>query len=201
MIVSWPPGESEIFVERLSLELHRVPLRRIATTFAALERFPEQRQQQQHQQQSFDDRLQQELDAASWPRPLALCMFDVDGLRHVNERHGKQVGDRLLLEIAGCLRRGGEVFRVGDDEFALLLPARHEPRALVAAEAALERIRSLESVTGETIRVSAGLALYPTHAADRSELVRTANDALSVAKRDGTNRVHIFAPSSSPRRP
>jgi diguanylate cyclase (GGDEF)-like protein len=189
LVIAPPPGQSEVPVERLSFELFRVPMRRIAAALEALDHAP--------QRQSFEDRLQHQLDAASAKRPLGLCMLDVDDFRRVTDTHGHVVGERLLLEVAGCLRRCGETFRVGPDEFALLLPGRHEPRALTAAEAALERVHALDFGTGEPIRVSAGLALYPTHCSDRSELVRAASDALAEAKREGKIRVHLFRPPPS----
>jgi diguanylate cyclase (GGDEF)-like protein len=186
LFVTHPPGESEVGVERLSLELIRAPLRRIATALEALDHDP--------QPMSFDDRLQQQLEGASARRPFGLCMLDVDDFHGVIDTHGHHLAARLLGELERCLRRVGETFRLGRDEFALLLPGRHEPRALAAAEAAVERVHSLDLGTGETIRVSAGLALYPTDGTSRSELVRAANEALAGAKREGGNRVHLFRP-------
>jgi diguanylate cyclase (GGDEF)-like protein len=186
LFITFPPGESEVMAERLSLELIRAPLRRIAAALEALDQDP--------QPLSFDDRLQQQLEGATARRPFGLCMLDVDDFSGASETHGHPVAARLLREVERCLRRGNETFHLGRDEFALLLPGRHEPRALTAAEAALERIHALDLGTGEPIRVSVGLALYPTHCSTRSELIRGANDALAEAKREGGNRVHLFRP-------
>jgi diguanylate cyclase (GGDEF)-like protein len=145
-------------------------------------------------QRHFRERLQQELDrAASDGRPLALCLLDVDHLKRVNDTFGHQAGDRLLQLIAGCLRHGGEAYRVGGDEFALLLPGRDVAAAVEAAEAVLARTRSLDPAEGP-LSVSGGLAVFPTHVIDRSELYRAADQALYRSKREGGSRVHVYAP-------
>lgn len=94
--------------------------------------------------------------------------------------------------MESCLAGGGETFRLGRNEFALLLPGRGERRALTAAEAALERIRALDS---ESIRVSIGLAVYPTHCHDRNGLFSGAGDALTEAMREGVDWVRLFQPA------
>ncbi len=135
-------------------------------------------------QRHFQERLQQELDGAERAgRPLALCLLDVDALKSVNDRLGHPEGDRLLREVAGSLRHGGEAFRVGGDEFALLLPGCDEARALRTAEALLARIEP---------RLSAGVAVYPGCLAARSELYRAADDALYAAKGAGGNCVSLY---------
>ncbi|HET9673313.1 MAG TPA: GGDEF domain-containing protein [Gaiellaceae bacterium] len=146
-------------------------------------------------QRHFYDRLQQELDAAeSAGTTLALCLLDVDGMKQVNDSLGHPVGDRLLELVASCLRRGGEAFRVGGDEFAVLLPGRSEDDALVAATSLVGRITTVEVVPGRRTRISAGLAVFPTQCAQRSELYRAADSALYASKREGESRVHVYDP-------
>jgi diguanylate cyclase (GGDEF)-like protein len=146
-------------------------------------------------QRHFYDRLQQELDAAeSAGKPVALCLLDVDGMKQVNDSLGHPVGDRLLELVASCLRRGGEAFRVGGDEFAVLLPGRSEDDALVAATSLVGRITTVAVVPGRPTRISAGLAVFPTHIAQRSELYRAADSALYASKREGESRVHVYDP-------
>lgn len=148
----------------------------------------------------FHERLQQELDAAAAAgKPLALCLLDVDDLKRVNDVYGHPVGDRLLEEAAGCLRHGGEAFRVGGDEFALLLPARAAGTAVEAAEAVMKRVSAIAIAPGESLRASAGIAVFPSHCADRNELYRCADDALYASKREGKNRVHLYR--TNPPRP
>lgn len=149
-------------------------------------------------QRHFRERLQQELEnAESGRRPLALCLLDVDHLKRVNDTFGHPAGDRLLEAIAGCLRHGGEAYRVGGDEFALLFPGRDVARALEAAEAVLARTRALDPPEGP-VSVSAGLAVFPTHVEDRSDLYRAADQALYISKREGGSRVRVYAPGDPP---
>jgi diguanylate cyclase (GGDEF)-like protein len=141
----------------------------------------------------FHDRLQVELDtAARADSPLALCLLDVDGLKRVNDTRGHVVGDQLLELAASTLRHGGEAFRVGGDEFALLLPAADESAAIEIATSVLDRIAELEGVEGERLRLSCGLALFPT--APRHDLYRAADAALYASKREGLCRLHVYRP-------
>jgi diguanylate cyclase (GGDEF)-like protein len=152
-------------------------------------------------QRHFHERLQQELDAAVATRmPLALCILDVDGLKRVNDTHGHPVGDRLLENVAGCLRHGGEGFRVGGDEFALLLPNRDVAAATEISRSVLERIAAIEVAPGlgEHVRVSAGVAVFPTHCRERNDLYRCADEALYRSKRAGESQVVVYAPPSAP---
>jgi diguanylate cyclase (GGDEF)-like protein len=143
----------------------------------------------------FHERLQQELDAAAATgKPLALCLLDVDDLKRINDLFGHPVGDRLLRETAAFLRQGGEAFRVGGDEFALLLPGRAAGTAVDAAEAVMRRVATIEIGPSQSLRASAGVAVFPAHCADRSELYRCADDALYSSKREGKNRVHVYRP-------
>ena len=129
--------------------------------------------------------------------PLALCLLDVDGLKRVNDTRGHQAGDALLENVAGCLRHGGEAFRVGGDEFALLLVGRDAASAVDVAEAVVGRISELEALEGERARVSAGVAVFPRHC-DRDELYRCADEALYASKRVGGNEVVVYSPSGPP---
>jgi diguanylate cyclase (GGDEF)-like protein len=147
-------------------------------------------------QRHFQDRLQQELDRAeATRRPLALCLLDVDALKRVNDTHGHLVGDRLLIEVAGSLRQGGEAFRVGGDEFAVLLPDRTEASAMETAESLLERVTALE-VYGERLRISIGVAVFPTNVSQRNDFYRATDTALYASKRAGGNRVTVHGPES-----
>jgi diguanylate cyclase (GGDEF)-like protein len=141
-------------------------------------------------QRHFYDRLQQELDAADAAgKLLSLCLLDVDGMKQVNDTLGHPVGDRLLELVASCLRRGGEAFRVGGDEFAVLLPGRTEDAALTVANALVGRITVVEVVPGRPTRISAGLAVFPSSCAQRSDLYRAADSALYASKGEGASRV------------
>ena len=145
-------------------------------------------------QRNFQDRLQAELETATHGgAALALCLLDVDGLKRVNDTRGHAVGDQLLERAASVLRHGGEAFRVGGDEFALLLPGAREAAALQSATAILDRIARLDDVDGERLRLSCGLAVFP--AAARNDLYRAADQALYASKREGLGQVHVHRPT------
>ena len=143
----------------------------------------------------FHERLQRDLDDAQADgHPFALCLIDIDDFKQVNDRCGHPVGDRVLAQVASRLRQGGEAFRLGGDEFAILLPGREERDAVPIAEAVLERIEGTEFEHGEPVTVSAGIATYPQHGIERSQLVRVADSALYWAKEHGKHRVRVYRP-------
>jgi diguanylate cyclase (GGDEF)-like protein len=143
----------------------------------------------------FHERLQNDLDKAQEEGfPLTLCLLDIDNFKLINDRHGHPVGDRVLAEIAARLRQGGEAFRLGGDEFALLLPRRDEHEGFSIAKSVIERVAGAAYEHGGTVSMSAGIATYPQHGVERSELVRVADSALYLAKEQGKNRVRVYRP-------
>lgn len=143
----------------------------------------------------FHERLQHDLvDADVRGRPLAICLLDVDNFKDVNDRFGHPAGDRLLADVAGRLRQDGEAFRIGGDEFALLLPGLDDKQALAVAEGVLARTGDLE-VAGEIpVRVSLGVASYPQPGVGRTDLLRVADRALYLAKEQGKGRARVYRP-------
>jgi len=138
----------------------------------------------------FLERLERALDEAEAARaPLTLCLIDVDDFKSVNDRFGHPVGDRVLVQVGSCLRRGGEAFRVGGDEFALILPGRDEEAGIAVASSILDRLVATPSEQIGKVTASAGVATYAASGVDRSALVRTADDALYHAKTSGKNQV------------
>lgn len=143
----------------------------------------------------FHERLQRDLDRAQVRgTPLTVCLIDVDNFKLINDRYGHPVGDRVLAQVAARLRQGGEAFRLGGDEFALLLPGRSEHEALTIAESVLERVATTACEHGGPVSVSAGIASYPQHGIERSELVRVADSALYWSKEHGKSRARVYRP-------
>jgi diguanylate cyclase (GGDEF)-like protein len=128
-------------------------------------------------------------------RPMSLVLFDLDGFKRINDEHGHVVGDEILREVGRVflrvVRAEDEVFRVGGDEFALVV----EGSARWAARVA-ERLRTAlaEQRRGHTLpTISAGVATFPDQAASADDLQRKADIALYAAKLGGRNRVQIFS--------
>ena len=143
----------------------------------------------------FHERLQRDLDRAQLQgTSLSLCLVDIDDFKQINDRYGHPVGDRVLAEVATRLRHGGEAFRLGGDEFALLLPGRDEAEALAVAESVLDRVATMLCDHGGHVTLSAGIAAYPRHGLERSELVRIADSALYWSKEHGKSRVRVYGP-------
>ena len=141
----------------------------------------------------FMDRLEQavagrDADAA----PLALVYLDVDRMNNVNDSLGRAAGDALLRAIGERLtqtvRRDDTVARLEGDEFAVMIGGVRDTRdaARIVDELA-GALRRPTPVHGHELfaTVSIGVALYPQDAASVDELVRNADTALNLAKRDG----------------
>lgn len=149
----------------------------------------------------LDRRLREELSYASRHRcPLALVLLDLDRFKEVNDRHGHQVGDAVLQEVAGRIRRAVRpedvVARYGGEELVVLSRGLEPLDALAAAE----RLRAIvaqspfEGPDGP-LRVSVSAGVSWTDGRDgvgRRELIARADQALYRAKDRGRNRVVGF---------
>jgi diguanylate cyclase (GGDEF)-like protein len=146
---------------------------------------------------AFDSALGLELARAKRNEgSVALVVFDFDGFKEINDRHGHAVGDDLLRQTAEKLqaqmRLTDVLARVGGDEFALVLPDMRPERA----KEVVERARAAATVTleGEELTWCAGVACYPAHAEDPRTLYECADGALYVAKASGSGCTRLYDP-------
>jgi diguanylate cyclase (GGDEF)-like protein len=147
----------------------------------------------------FHERLREEVrDARRHHRQLALCLADIDDFKLVNDRFGHPAGDRVLAEVAARLRQGGESFRVGGDEFALLLPAASEDTARRTASSIVERVAALELEGVGSVTVSVGVAVADSAQGNRDDLIRRADAALYAVKKSGKNSFEVAASEPGP---
>ena len=147
----------------------------------------------------FDQAIELQADRAERQgKPLACLMVDIDYFKQFNDRFGHDAGDAVLRAVGDvlndALREDGSAFRLGGEEFVLLMPGFTLERALARAEQVQRCIRELQvNHQGKAlgaITASFGLAAYPDHGpADR--LVQTADAALLRAKRDGRDRIVV----------
>ncbi|MEG0193850.1 MAG: diguanylate cyclase [Stenotrophomonas sp.] len=141
--------------------------------------------------------LAQHLQAGERERgPLVIGFLDIDLFKDINDRHGHEIGDQVLVAVARALRAAvrseDQVVRMGGEEFLLLLPGM--PREIAAAR--LERLRQRITETcrdlqvpGLEVTASIGLAQWRPAEDDLAALLRRADHAMYVAKRSGRNRV------------
>jgi diguanylate cyclase len=110
---------------------------------------------------AFEERLPVELARAGrGRRPLALCLLDLDGFKGVNDRLGHPAGDEVLRAVGRILdesRVADDAFRIGGDEFAILMPETSRENAVLAAQRIAERVQSARLGEGG-IGVSFGVA-------------------------------------------
>jgi diguanylate cyclase (GGDEF)-like protein/PAS domain S-box-containing protein len=124
--------------------------------------------------------------------PVALLVMNLDGFKEVNDGFGYQGGDAVLQEISerlkSVLRASDTVARIGGDEFGLLLPVVDMDGAAVLAGKVLRLLEEPVVVQGQTIdlHASLGIALCPEHGDEGETLLRRADVAMHVAKRDGS---------------
>jgi diguanylate cyclase (GGDEF)-like protein len=125
--------------------------------------------------------------------PITVVLFDLDHFKRLNDLHGHDVGDRLLREVAdqirASLRRFDLVYRVGGEEFLILLPGMAEAEGEVVAEELRHAIGQLGLVTGYGITASFGVSGAEGAEIDFEWLYRQADQALYGAKRSGRDRV------------
>jgi diguanylate cyclase len=135
--------------------------------------------------------------ARSSVEPLSIFLFDLDDFLGVNTGHGHAAGDRVLTEITAALRatlpENAVLARYGGDEFAAALPDIRLDDAFTLVEEFRRRVAALTFAEWPAVRVtcSIGLAAFPTNGGDDVDLVRSADQALYLAKETGRNKVAL----------
>jgi diguanylate cyclase (GGDEF)-like protein len=142
--------------------------------------------------------LERELQRAErQAKPFSVVLLDVDHFKRFNDRYGHDVGDHVLVGVAGALRGGAraldEVARWGGEEFLVLLPECEAPGAAELAGRLRERIRALEVPSEEgPLKVTATLGVATHRPGEEAEsVVRRADAALYRGKEAGRDRVVV----------
>jgi diguanylate cyclase len=141
--------------------------------------------------------LHQRLEAAvtlarGTQRTMAVLLMDLDRFKEINDTLGHHIGDRLLQQVAPRLRsvvRVPEtVARLGGDEFAIVMPSADLDAATRLAQRLLQVIEQPFQVEQHHLGIglSIGICLYPEHAEDSETLLRRADVAMYVAKRNAS---------------
>ncbi|WP_438969795.1 bifunctional diguanylate cyclase/phosphodiesterase [Methylophaga sp.] len=146
------------------------------------------------------DRLTQTLlQSRRHNQSLAVLFIDLDGFKHINDLHGHDVGDELLITLAKRikeeLREGDTLARVGGDEFVAVLA---DLAKIENADAILERLLFVSSEPVSignlrlTVSASIGVTFYPQDNVDAELLLRHADQAMYTAKEQGKNRYYEY---------
>ncbi|MBK7422374.1 MAG: EAL domain-containing protein [Propionivibrio sp.] len=147
------------------------------------------------------DRLQQAMAQAQRRRqPLAVAYLDLDGFKAINDRHGHDAGDQLLIDLASrmkqALREGDTLARLGGDEFVAVLLDLADVAASVQVLARLLEAAAEPVPVGDLmlqVSASLGVTFYPqSEDVDADLLLRQADQAMYQAKLAGKNRYHVF---------
>src|ERR1700736_1091548 len=137
----------------------------------------------------FNEFFERELNRAKrYNQPLGLVMMDMHRFKEVNDKHGHPRGDEVLRMAAAtlkkALRTSDFAFRIGGDEFALVLPQTDAPQS----HALSRRIETVFADTlkslqlGVTVGMDYGVANYPQDGDNADELVRIADERLYQRK-------------------
>jgi len=148
----------------------------------------------------FSDRLQQVLARATRSKEMvAICYFDLDKFKPINDALGHEAGDQLLIQLTARLRENlresDTIARLGGDEFALLLcglPSIDEYSKTL--DRILESIESPFAIFDQTLYISAsiGYTVFPSDNESPDILLRHADQAMYQAKSNGGGHHYLF---------
>jgi len=182
-----------LFSDITSLKEHQRQLERIAH-YDALTGLPNR--------VLLADRLQQAIvHTRRRENIMALVYLDLDGFKAVNDGHGHETGDELLIVVSSrlkaALREGDTLARLGGDEFVAVLTDLDNPSGCDAILSRLLQAAAAPVQIGDVVvQVSAslGVTLHPLDGGDADTLLRHADQAMYQAKEAGRNRYQLFDP-------
>jgi two-component system cell cycle response regulator len=156
----------------------------------------------------FNEFMRAQFDKArQHTQPLSIIFFDADRFKSVNDTHGHQAGDRVLVTLSKTVQdlcpSQGLVARYGGEEFAMVLPGYDRRTAAQLAEKVRNAIEAERVDIGEgfmlQVTVSLGVATFDGSRffARPEQLVDAADKAVYAAKESGRNCVRVFAPRAA----
>lgn len=149
----------------------------------------------------LNDRLKHAIvEAKRTKRLLAVVFIDLDGFKAVNDTHGHDMGDALLVSVAkhmkAALRATDTVARIGGDEFVVVIGGLHSfDEAIPIVEKLLKAASKPVKKSGHVVQVSGSVGVTFYHEGNNLDgelLMRQADQAMYQAKQSGKNRYHVF---------
>ncbi len=140
----------------------------------------------------FADTFAITLDTARFKKFFsALLVIDIDNLQNINDSLGSAAGDKLILDVADVLKQFQreyiQVFRYGDDEFAVIITNFESHDSLVNFIDCIFDAFQLKQLS-----VSGGISIFPTNTEQKEEMIRFADMAVHYAKKNGKNSFVYF---------
>jgi diguanylate cyclase (GGDEF)-like protein len=146
---------------------------------------------------AFQEELDRQLELYNrYQVRVALLVIDLDDLKLVNDSEGHAAGDEMVRELGRIIhqsvRYSDRAFRIGGDEFAVLMPHTDAAGAQHLAKRLQER--ATQSPSARPVPFSGGISVCPQLATTRSQLYAQADAALYWCKRHGRSAVEVFHP-------
>jgi diguanylate cyclase (GGDEF)-like protein len=153
---------------------------------------------------AFHERLRKALaDASRAHEAVTVLMLDIDDFKRVNDIYGHGAGDEILRGLAETLkdsvRSSDAVYRLGGEEFAIVIASRSPQHAEQLAHRLVDRVESTDFDPAGRITISVGLARGPEHAMNPRELIACAEAAMMSAKARGKNQIVLYEDSAMER--
>ena len=130
--------------------------------------------------------------------PLTMMFLDLDHFKNINDTLGHDIGDQLLIETANrlksAIRNEDAILRLESDEFILLFHNTNAKSALSIARKLIETVSKPSALEQHELIITPtiGIALYPNDGEDFETLLKSADTAMSLAKKYSRNTFHFF---------
>lgn len=155
----------------------------------------------------FQAKIEEEFRRAKrYNKPLTYLMTDIDHFKKFNDTYGHQTGDMVLREVARIVRdsvRDTDIAaRYGGEEFGVILPETEPDGAMLFAERLRQSVETAEfagPTGGLKVTISVGVCSMPINQPENAtEMIKMADDALYVCKKNGRNRVERAETTTTP---
>jgi diguanylate cyclase (GGDEF)-like protein len=129
--------------------------------------------------------------------PFCLVLLDLDHFKKINDTYGHLKGDEVLMFVTSIMqtfsRTEDVCFRFGGEEFGILVKTENIETAASLAERLRGEIEISKNPIGDAVTISLGIAAYPEHAQQSTEIIAKADAALYQSKANGRNKTTIYA--------